>query len=450
MIHGDLKVSTDGHRIEHDDGFPLFLLGDTAWRLPSLKPEDLEKYLAVRAEQGFNIVLFNMTGMKAPNYRGDWPFHGGEPPWSEFSPVEEYWEHIDLAFDIAERLGVYMLALPWWGPNANSDDDRLFFANPDGLNVEFGRFIGDRYGSRPNIIWCLAGEYTKPYRHETPRPLPESHITRIEAIADGILATASERRLMTVHPGGLYSSSDDFHGRDWLDFNMVQTHKGFDYIVPMVTADYNLRPEKPVLSSEGWYEGEPGMYDLPAWDDINAGWLQRMQAYWSVFHGSFGFAYGHKLVWRMTDEQDNHGVLFLGAITSPAATCLRHLRALMESEPDIRWQPHQSFLTTGTRGSDFGRFYGTSPSLNCALRATDGIAAMIYSTRGMNFCARMSGLAQGTATATWFDPRTGERRPDARKAVASGPAAPNTWFHPPGKEDDGNDWVLMLKVSPGS
>lgn len=449
QVYGDLRVTADGHRLEHADGTPFFWLGDTAWRLPTISPEDADRYFEVRSAHGFNVVLFNLTGMNSPDFVGNRPFEGDGPTWQEFSPKEAYWSEIDRIFDQAESQGMYLLGLPWWGPQAG-DPERKFFADPDTANFQYGKFLGERYGSRPNLIWCVAGEYSKPYVAQTPSEAPEEHIRHLELVAEGILSAKSPKRLMTIHPAGLLSSSDDFHDREWLDFNMVQTHKGFDYIVPMVSADYALNPPKPVLSSEGWYEDEPKMYELPTWDDIDPAWLQRFQAYWSVFHGSFGFAYGHRKVWRMESDEGERGCLPVGALESEAATSLRHLRTLVETEFPREWKPAQELLTTGTRGSDFGRFYGTSPNLNCSIMSADRTIALVYSTRGTAFCVRTDQLAAGTMDAFWFDPRSGSRKELEHGELSGGLSAKSrssrVWFYPPGQPEDANDWVLKLSI----
>ncbi len=449
LSRGDLEVTPDGHRIQHADGTPFFWLGDTAWRLPTISADDVEQYLSTRSNQGFNVVQMNLTGMNSPDFTGNRPFTGDGPTWQDFSPNEAYWAGIDRIFDQAESNGIYLVALPWWGPQAG-DPERRFFTDPDTANLEYARFLGERYGSRPNVIWCVAGEYSKPYASRSPGPVPEEHIRGHELMANGIREASRSKRLMTIHPAGLFSSSDDFHDQEWLDFNMIQSHKGFDYIVPMVSADYQLKPPKPVLSSEGWYEEEPRMYELPTWDDMDPAWLQRFQAYWSVFHGSFGFTYGHAKVWRMEDENGQRSCLPTDTIESPASRCLVHLRTLVETEFPSSWEPVQGLFTTGTIGSDFGHFFEETPNLNCAVVATDRSSALIYSTRGMNFCVKMDALTPGEVQAFWFNPRDGNRKEltdsEFSGELHSGPGAPDTWFYPPGGYEDANDWVLKLTV----
>ena len=49
-----LQVSQNGHCLQLDDGTPFFWLGDTAWKLGRLSPNDVERYLRNRAGKGFN------------------------------------------------------------------------------------------------------------------------------------------------------------------------------------------------------------------------------------------------------------------------------------------------------------------------------------------------------------------------------------------------------------
>ncbi len=64
--HGPVRVSGDGHYLEHEDGTPFFLLGDTAWNGPMLStPAEWTLYLADRQGKRFNAVLFLPTQFRA-------------------------------------------------------------------------------------------------------------------------------------------------------------------------------------------------------------------------------------------------------------------------------------------------------------------------------------------------------------------------------------------------
>ena len=55
--HGALRVSGDGHALEHADGTPFIWLGDTAWALhQNLRRNEVLRYLDDCAENGFTVI----------------------------------------------------------------------------------------------------------------------------------------------------------------------------------------------------------------------------------------------------------------------------------------------------------------------------------------------------------------------------------------------------------
>jgi hypothetical protein len=70
----------------------------------------------------------------------------------------------------------------------------------------------------------------------------------------------------------------------------------------------------------------------------------------------------------------------------------------------------------------------------------------------------MAKLADGMASALWYNPRTGrwwgEEGEEGTQqifatAIPSGQGAPIHHFFPPGQPANGNDWVLVLEVTAG-
>ena len=51
-----LRISENGHYIEHEDGTGFFWLGDTGWLIARLTPEDIDRYIQDRAKKGFNVI----------------------------------------------------------------------------------------------------------------------------------------------------------------------------------------------------------------------------------------------------------------------------------------------------------------------------------------------------------------------------------------------------------
>ena len=73
--HGPVRVSSDGHYLEHEDGTPFFLLGDTAWNGPMLStPEEWTLYLADR--QGKAVQCRPVPAHSVQGVRRD----AGRPP----------------------------------------------------------------------------------------------------------------------------------------------------------------------------------------------------------------------------------------------------------------------------------------------------------------------------------------------------------------------------------
>ena len=241
-----------------------------------------------------------------------------------------------------------------------------------------------------------------------------------------------------------------------------------DYIDHLVYGDWEHTPAKPTVNAEPWYEGEEELFErrtgvlrVPPRDGrkFDTAWIQRYQAYWSVFFGGIGYTYGHMNLWMMSDiyELYTHanwgtpGVLLQSALDAPGSAHLAHLRALLESKPIQTRIPDPWLLSLNTRGSDGA----LSPDLRCATRDVDGAWAMVYSTKGWPVRVHMRRLARGQARAFWYDPRTGMRRVGEDELVEktpfaanipSGPDAPDHHFNPPGEWAEGNDWVLLLEV----
>jgi len=465
-IHGALQVSENGHFLEYQDGTGFFWLGCTAWMLPRLAPADVDRYLRDRKEKQFTVIQFTTNNMGRPNYAGELPFLDGERPWDEVKPNETYWQHIDYIVNQAKEQGLYLAMFVWWGSDANDPgwqekkSTRQHFTDPDQHNYEFGRMLGKRYQDQPHIIWVGAGEYHKPVSVMFPnnqRPLTESHRTRLVKVIDGIRAANDSNHLYTIHPISFVSSSEEFHDEPWMDFNMIQSHAVPSFIVPLTLADWNRTPTKPTFNAEGWYENEDALYER--WtgmnkadgSEVDPGWIQRLQAYWSVFAGGIGFTYGHKNLWRMEDFDGNAGVLLTEVLNASGSAHLMHLRTLIESKPIQTRMPDPLLISAGTTGRDDG----LSPDLRIATRSETGDWAFVYSTRGSLIRVVMSRLADGQADAYWYNPRSGQWQYEGREGnnkvpfradIPSGTGSPDVYFDPPGKSEDGNDWVLILEV----
>jgi hypothetical protein len=272
--HGDLKVSDNKRLLVHSDGTPFFYLSDTNWQFFHLaRREDAERLLEKRRQQGFTVICGAVTGaldtdihfntpLRVPNVYGKLPFidhdvtRPATTPGSD--PTDEsqydYWDHVDYLVGLAESKGIYVGLIPAWYGHY-----RAGLMNESNAR-SYGRFLGKRYGARPNIIWVLGGDTYVDRPLNTVRGLAASIKRKVlhgaadvtadlfREMAAGIKEGEARPHLMTFHPGGGTSSSSWFQNDAWLDFNMIQSGHGIDVSnYTMVSADYNRTPVKPTM-----------------------------------------------------------------------------------------------------------------------------------------------------------------------------------------------------------
>ncbi len=419
-----LAVSSDGHHLVTLDGRPFFWLGDTAWLLFTRSPQEIEHYLDDRARKGFSVIQVMairtdlQNGQLCKSGRGDLPF-------ARLDPVElneSYWKHIDFIVDQAARRGLYVVLFTMWGRYV----DRLF-PNPRRDLYDYGRLLGRRYHDRHQVLWAVCGEYEKINPHWKQDPtVNAAQKELIRRLAAGLNSTRAPYNLMTIHP--IYTSARDFHNDSWLDFNMQQTWGHIAPDVVRIGADYRRRPPKPVLVGEPGYENRP-QGDCPAWH-------LRLEAYWSVLSGGFGFTYGAHGLWQFGPE-------WRRALAFPGASQMQYIRKLIQSRPVLKAIPCSNIVAEKP-----GSLSPRNPSRIVALRATDGSYAIFYTPQGRPISVDMSMLSGTTVNAWWYSPRDGKCY-DAEGIATAEPfgrfAAANIYrFAPPGKNGLGFDWVLVL------
>lgn len=423
-----LRVSDNKRFLVTKDNQPFFWLGDTAWELfHRLNREDAEKYLKDRAEKKFTViqavVLAEMDGLGTPNAYGETPLENNDPA----KPRDAYFKHVDFIIDKANELGLHIALLPTWGDKVFKDrwgiGPEIF--NPANAKV-YGRWIGERYKQKTNIIWVLGGDRN---------PRNENDVAIWRAMAEGIAegVGGNDKALMTFHPqpNGLEDagSAKWFHNDTWLDFNMFQTgHCRENNIWDRIQVAYKKTPIKPVLDGETLYEDHPVCFNAKDLGTSNA-YDIRKHAYLDVFAGAFGHTYGCHDIWQMFSPERTpvNGPHFpwYEAIDLPGGSQMQYLRMLIESRPMLERVPDQS-LITNARGE------------NDRIQATRGKDYIfVYSSQGKTIDLKLAALSAKEFQATWFDPRTGKSH-DAGKFSEAGKQ-----FSPP-STGYGQDWVLIV------
>ncbi len=426
-----LKVSENNRFLVTEDGEPFFWLADTAWEL--FHRTDLQEaimYLENRKSQGFNVIqavaLAELDGLDTPNRYGDRPLLNNDPT----TPNDKYFHYVDAIIDAADSLGLYIALLPSWGDKVFKDGWGI---GPEIFTTQnaqaYGRWIGNRYKDRDNVIWIIGGD-------RNPRS-GSADVAIWNQMAEGIAAAAGGygATLMGFHPqpnrpGG---SSTWFHDEPWLDFNMHQTgHCANQGTYKYIGHDYELNPIKPVLDGEPLYEDHPNCFNAKELGYSVADDIRRIM-YWNVFAGAFGQTYGCHDVWQMhtVEREGINGPLrpWPQALDLPMANQVKHLKQLMLSRPYLSRIPDQTMVVDAQEeANDF----------IIATRDNNGAYAFIYFPTGKTGRIDLSSLSAAILNSWWYDPRTGNAFAGPDLSITDGVTVV------PPTSGQGQDWILVV------
>jgi hypothetical protein len=427
-----LEVSANKRFLQTSDGKPFFWMADTAWiAIERLKREEMVHYFQDRRSKGFNVLqVMVIRELPTKNVYGAAPFVGDDATQPLLTPAEDnFWTHVDYFVDEAARHGLYAALVPMWGNAAKKLPEDGEWAK------SYGTFLAKRYGTRTNIVWLNGGD------------ILGSTLTPAWENLGSVLDAMTTNQLITYHPFARSSSSQWFHDQAWLDFNMFQSgHRTYDQrreTDPVetwkgednwkyVAEDLARTPPKPTIDGEPSYEDIPhGLHnpDDGYWttDDI------RRYQYWSVFAGSFGLTFGNNAVFQF--HRPEHGKGFFSprkyweeALNDPGAGQMRHLKELILSRPFFDRVPDQS-LVAGKNGERYDYVVATRGARY----------AFLYTYTGRAFEVVGGKIASDTVKAAWMNPRTGDRT-----VIGEFKNTGVLHFQPPGKHENGNDWVLIL------
>lgn len=431
-ITGPIQVHPSQRFLMTAEAQPFFWLADTAWELiHRLDEKEATMYLDKRKEQGFNVVqtvvLAELDGLNSPNANGNLPFSDLK----KWEYNEAYFKHIDRILDLALERDIHIALLPTWG-------DKLFKNSwgigPEIFNpktaYEYGKWIGNRYKDRINIIWVLGGD-------RNPRENSED-VEVWNQMAKGIRETENpgKRILITLHPQPMTpgGSSVWFHEAEWLDFNMHQTGHCPNYpTYSRITNDYNLSPAKPTLDGEPMYEEHPKCFNAKELGYSEASDIRKIM-YWNVFAGGAGQTYGCHAVWQMYDLDKTPVNAPLKpwhkSLDLEVANQVKHLKNLMISKPYFDRIPDQSLVAEAQPEDE---------TFVVSTRSAKGEYAFFYFPTGKKIKLDLSLLKKNQLTLTWYDPRTGVRWSEKKttKPIKNFEAVPPS-------SGRGNDWVLIL------
>ncbi|HEY3498575.1 MAG TPA: DUF4038 domain-containing protein [Polyangiaceae bacterium] len=412
-----LAVSPNG-RYFTNRGTPFLIHGDTAWSaIVNLTQAEMLTYLDDCQTRGFTAVVVNLFdaffATDPPNDRyGNAPFVG-----TQFqSAITTAYKNNALFFTRAAKARSIAVIIDPAYQGFDGGEQGFYTACQAATDAQMrsvGAEIGTTFKNERNIIFSMFGDYN-----------PPSH-ARVNALRAGITST---------HPRALFGAhfGPDVSGHDvataWKqDWDWIYRYGGF--VDSQVTDGFNIATVKPVVFSEGWYEGENSSTAL----DI------RRQAWGAMFGGACGHCYGHRDIWGF-----GNGLFQVGswqnaiantANVAIARTQMAHLLAFFASRPWYLLVPDQgnTFITAG-RGTG-----GTAGYVPAAV-ASDGSFAGAYLPTGSTGGAITVNKARmsGAFSWTWVNCRTG-----ATSGGASGVAASGTMDI---TAPDGNDWALRMVV----
>ena len=378
--HGRLQVSDNNRFLQHADGTPFFLLGETAWLMPQrLNRDEVTFYLDKIMDAGYNMTQvqvlndvpsFNVYGRKSH------PLYAKED--------YGYWEHLDYIVSQAGRRGIYIGMVCIWGGLVKEGKLSAEQAK------EYGAFLANRYKDCPNIIWIIGGDIKGDVKSE----VWETLATTIKSI--------DNNHLMTFHPRGRYTSAKWWSKAGWIDFHTFQSgHRKYgqrngdkEYPIPDNTEEDNwmyvdstwaYKPVKPVFDDEPIYENiKKGLHDADEeeWQAHDV----RRYAYWSVFAGSCGHTYGNSAI--MQFYRNGYPSAYFNtktwyeALEDEGFKQMKHLKQLILTFPYFERIPDQDVIIENgkkydrliaTRGKDYLLVYNyTGRMMQIDLRKITG------------------------------------------------------------------------------
>lgn len=446
LRRGFLRVSPSRRYLMHADGTPFFWLGDTCWMAAArvgFADGTFARYFLDRKAKGFNVVLMyagfpawspEHTGMGGWDPNDAVPNEGGPVFLERYSLVNPaYFQWLDRRIAWLNAHGFVPYLLPARRDNINS---------PDGMRLEgywpYLRYCAARYGAF-TLVWGLQGELD--YQHG-------SSMEDANRMGDDLKTTRNPHgHPITFHP--LRFTGDRFNRADWLDFHLVQSGHSLAAIHGRAVDEpfkaWHLRPTRPVLYEEPWYEhmGDirlrlAGLPDTRSTTDHI-----RQQGYAGILQGARGYTYGAHGLWNWTTDDGKFVHERLFARSEPWSTAMHylgsaqmtHLKTFFTSFAWWELEPARDLVSPYA-------YEPVNPDRTWAYAGAtpDRRTVAVYLERG---CPPVTlyDLRPTPYRARWFDPRAG-----AWREITGGarPSAAGLWAAP--VAPDGEDWALLLEA----
>jgi len=443
-----LRVAPGGRHLEDQRGIPFLIKGETAWlALANLTEEEQELYLADRASKGFDLIevmLTNHDYTRAPNpappanRRGEQPFFR---PGDFSTPNPAYFDQAARFVDRAASHGIAILLAPnylgfdggqegWWGPLISEPNTREVCA-------AFGRFLGERFRTRSNVLWLAGGDFAPPPGSEG----EARHLALIEGIRQAGATQLWTGHWNVDHLGGISTDQALFASR----MELIGVYQYAD-TYRFTARAYDLQPPRPVFLLESTYEHEhPKSHAQP----FRKAW------WWSMLSGASGVVWSNFFLWRAESARERYRADYGDSdetisswreeLSSPGTAQAMQLHRFFESLPWPRLVP--AGTRTGTAELvTWGQRWGEGHIAVASTLEGDVVVAYVPPTSDPDrqFRLDLSGLRR-PARARWFDPVRGRF---TRPWPIDEPPG-EVHFEVPGRNAAGlDDWVLLVETVP--
>lgn len=442
---------------------PFLWNADTCWFLTfKASREEVLLYLDDRQARGIPLIqcmAIPWAREGDDNWFGEYPFVD-----QKFDqPNEVYWQHVDWVVEAAaERNMGLCMALAWNGCCREGWDEILrneYHSRNDHEPLKrYVRFIEERYGDDPNVMFFLGGD--------------SSGNRDIFALMGEELKRASPQMLIAQHssswfganpPGMKSSTSQNEHAHgEYLDLSWTYTYwpgqNDRDYVHPYwlnhIEWNRNQNVPEEVSKVRPYILGESGYEEMRGSEPKR---IRRLM-HWNVICGAIGHGYGHGLVWCLEDGW--HDVL-----DSPGAKALGLMRTIFASRAWWNLVPEQpkdeffvgepfrivgaeTFILSGQELYDNQRSLDEARGMRfvAAAKTPDGSLLMAYFPDGYSREGIEIDLSVmvDECSVTWIDPTTGDViEPEGLPYPNRG----SRMFSPPGENALGDkDWILVIET----
>lgn len=257
----------DGLQFLTERGGEFWPLGDLNWSAYATNPatglnrETLERYLDVRARQGFNLILANLLGIAR---------NEGGPAFTDLAAEQlnpAYWQEVEHRVQaMNQRKMLALLALAAAAPHPGRPGDVTWADFPnDEARLRYATHVLARLGVY-NVALALAAEWDG----------NEAQAQMLDRIGEHLHALNAHQRILTVHTAWPPGPTGRFTGRRWnalADFAADYDNLHADAFNPRSTGKVRLHGGFGVYLLDQDGDGKPDFHNSTSLDAIrHAAW----------------------------------------------------------------------------------------------------------------------------------------------------------------------------------